>query len=142
MMLRSTHGFVSTRRGKFTVVTAIMTPVILGGMAVSVDFGVLAVARGQLHSMTDSAALAGAMQLATENRVRGANSLTTEMTNARTQAITFARLNQVLGATPVINDNPSNVTTGDVVIGYIDPSATYGSTMKTNSGNEAQFNSV
>ena len=65
------------RPGKVLVLFAVMLPVLMGGMALSIDFGMIATSRAQLQGLADSAALAGAMQLASENRVRGATDLAT-----------------------------------------------------------------
>ena len=78
----------------------LMLPVFIGFAALAVDTSMIAVARSQLSTAADSAALAGAQQLATENRVRGAPRSRTEITAANNQALAFAQKNTVLGATP------------------------------------------
>jgi Flp pilus assembly protein TadG len=60
----------------------LMLPVFIGFASLAVDTSMIAVARGQLSRAADAAALAGAQQLVTESRVRGATSLTTEITGA------------------------------------------------------------
>ena len=108
----------------------LMLPVFIGFASLAVDTAMIAVARGQLSTAADSAALAGAMALATENRVRGATTLTSEITAANNQALAFAQKNTVLGATPVLSTNLSNASNGEIVVGYIDlknPSSTLNS---------------
>src|SRR5215831_18933678 len=92
-------------RGTVAVLFATMLPVLIGFAALSVDTSLIAVARSQLSTAADAAALAGAMQLATENRVRGGTDLTAEITAANNQAVVFATTNHVLGAVPVISSN-------------------------------------
>lgn len=108
-------------RGKVLVMTAILIPAIMAFMALSVDVAVIATARAQLGTVTDAGALAGARKLADEMRVRGTTDLTSEMSNARTQAKTIGQDNKVLATTPVLQDNTNNSASGDIVIGYVDP---------------------
>jgi hypothetical protein len=119
----------------------LMLPVFIGFASLAVDTSMIAVARGQLNTASDSAALAGAMQLATENRVRGATTLTAEITGANTQAVTFAQDNSVLRGTPVISANTSNASGGQIMVGYLDPSNVH-STLNSSSSLTSQFNSV
>src|SRR5690242_1453009 len=119
---KSLRGLVpDSRRGKVLVMMAGLMPMLVGGVALSVDTAVLATARGQLQTVADSSALAGAMPLATEMRIRGATDLTTEMAAARAQALAMAPANKVLTAPAALSDNPSNAATGDVVVGYLNP---------------------
>src|SRR5438309_1532456 len=67
-------------RGAAAVVFAALLPAFIGFAALSVDTSVIAVARAQLGTAADAAALAGALQLATENRVRGGTNLSAEIT--------------------------------------------------------------
>src|SRR5262249_39651468 len=117
-------------RGKVLVMMGLLMPVLVGGVALGVDTAVVSQARAQLQTAADSAALAGAAQLVDENRVRGATDLSTEMSAARATAISFAGSNGVLNSATLVNDNPSNSSTGDVVIGYIDPND-HSSTLST-----------
>src|SRR5947208_668643 len=108
------------RRGAAAVMFGLMLPVFIGIVSLSVDTSMIAVARGQLSTAADSAALASAMALATENRVRGATTLTSEITTANNQALAFAQKNTVLGATPVLWTNVNNDSSGQIVVGYLD----------------------
>lgn len=107
------------RGGTVLVLFAVFLPLMLSFITLAVDTSVLAVARSQLSTTADAAALAGAMQLASENRLRGATDISTEMTAARSRAITLAGANKVLGQSAILLDNPSNGMTGDIVIGKL-----------------------
>jgi Flp pilus assembly protein TadG len=122
MKTLSRRGLGRFRAGKFLVLSALLLPVLLGTMALSVDYSVQAAAQAQLRTAADAAALAGAMKLTGDARLAYSTNLATQMTAARAQAATVATANPVLGATPVVLDNASNSTSGDVVIGYVDPS--------------------
>src|SRR5579864_6752034 len=121
MMRTKRRGTARKRLGKILVMTAILLPAMMAFMALSADLSVIAAGKAQLSTVSDAAALAGAMKLADERRVRGATDLTPEISAAQAQAKTIAQDNLVLNGVPVIKDNPSNATTGDVVVGYYDP---------------------
>lgn len=129
------------RRGIAAVMFGIMLPVFVGLTALAVDVSVIALARNQLSTAADAAALAGAMKLADENRVRGAVDLTTEITSANTQSVALAEDNKVLNQAPVVNEDLSNNGSGDILVGYIDPTKT-GAPLLTGSGYTSLYNSV
>ncbi len=107
--------------GKVIVLMAAMMPVMIGGVALSVDTAVLATAKGQLQTAADAAALAGAMQLASEARLTGSTDLSSEIRNARSNAIIYAWRNSTLGSGTILNANSGNDASGDIVIGYLAP---------------------
>jgi Flp pilus assembly protein TadG len=119
----------------------LLLPVFIGFVALAVDTSMIAVTRCQLSTAADSAALAGATQLATENRVRGATSLGAELTAANTQSIAFAQANKALGAIPVIYANSSNASAGQIVVGYLDLTNPQ-STLNSSPSLTSSFNSV
>jgi Flp pilus assembly protein TadG len=119
----------------------LMLPVFIGFVSLAVDISMIAVARAQLSTAADSAALAGAQQLATESRVRGATTLTPEITASNTEALAFAQDNKALGAIPVLSTNVANSSSGQIVVGYLDPSNS-SSTLDSSSSATSQFNSV
>ncbi len=133
----------STQRlGNAAIVFALLMPVFVGFTALSMDLGVVAVARGQLLTAADSAALAGAQQLADEYRLRGATNLSAEISAANVQAATFGQANNVLGQAPVIVQNSSNVSgVGDVLVGYLDPSNPKAA-LDTSAASTTRFNAV
>ena len=51
------------------ILFGVLLPVIIGGMALSVDTGMVGAARTQLQVAADAAALAGARELATDARI-------------------------------------------------------------------------
>ncbi len=132
---------VRTPRGKLLVMTAILMPVLTGCLAIAVDIAVVATARSALPNAAGAAALAGVMQLATENRVRGSSDLSSEMANAQTQAIQLASLNSTLGQSTILLNNISNASGGDVVVGYLNPSV-IGATLDTSTLSTRLYNSV
>jgi Flp pilus assembly protein TadG len=123
------------------VLTAVMAPVLFGAALVSTDTVVIVNAEAQMKTAADAAALAGAMALVDETRVRGSTNLTSLMSSARAKAISVATTNPVLEAKPVIQDNPSNSPSGDVVIGYLSPNDTTSLSPSTTSS-PTTFNSV
>ena len=129
------------RRGKILVLTAVMAPVLFGAALVSTDTVVIVNAEAQMKTAADAAALAGAMALVDETRVRGATDLTSLMSSARAKAISVATTNRVLEAVPVIQDNSSNSPSGDVVIGYLSPNDTTSPSPSTTSS-QSTFNAV
>jgi hypothetical protein len=116
-------------------------PVFVGLAALSVDLSVVAVAEGELSCAADAAALAGAMQLIDDYRTQGTSNLTNEISAANTYATQFAQANLVLGSAPVIIANPNNGSTGDIVVGYLDPN-NINATLDTSSGSASKYNAV
>jgi Flp pilus assembly protein TadG len=129
------------RRGGVAVISAVLLPVLIGFVALAVDVATIAVARSQLSTGADAAALAGAAQLATENRVQGGTSLTAEITASNNQSVAIGTANYVLGTAPVLNTNTSNTAGGQIMVGYLDPNNSK-STLDTSSGSTTLFNSV
>jgi Flp pilus assembly protein TadG len=109
-------------RGMAALLFGLLLPVLIGFVALSVDTAVIATARAQLSTAADSAALAGAQQLASEYRVRGITDLTTTIAAANAQSAAFATANHVLGHGVTLVQNPTNVAgVGDMIVGYLDP---------------------
>src|SRR5205085_10121002 len=81
----------------------------------------LGVAKSQLQSVADSAALAGANALATQQRLQMGVIQASDITNAQTQAIQFGNYNKVLGDGAVLLSNGTDTNTGteDLVVGYM-----------------------
>src|SRR5512135_2008465 len=103
-----------SRRGKILVLVATLLPVLMGLVALAVDTGVIGTARGQMQISTDSAALAGAMQLAL-NRT----STTTLIGRAQTSSLGMVASNGVLNQPLVVSSNPTNAPGGQIVVGYL-----------------------
>lgn len=128
-------------KGQVMIMTALLTPVLLGGALISSDTAVLVTARSQMQSMTDGAALAAAQQLISDTRLTGTTNITSLMTAARSNAISISAKNPVLNATPVMTDNPANSSTGQIVVGYLSPTD-YSSSAPSTTASRASFNSV
>jgi Flp pilus assembly protein TadG len=105
------------------VLTALLIVFILACVAFAVDLGYITVVRAQLQNAADSAALAGASQLTDPSLLGGTPNLSTAQTNAlsnaRTQAQSFAAGNYGGGASLTLDANTSNTADGDIVVGYI-----------------------
>lgn len=115
------HRLGRSRSGKFLIMGALLLPAMLGAVALSVDYGVHATAQAQLRTAADGAALAGAMKLADSSRLAYVSNLTTQIASAQSRATAVATANRALGRAPVVIDNPMNSASGDVVVGYVDP---------------------
>jgi len=98
---------------------ALMMAFMLTMVAFAVDVGFMHCARTDLQRSADAAAIAACWELRKAPSSQTANMTSTEVTNARTQAVSYAGLNKVLNATTAINSNTSNSTSGDVVVGYL-----------------------
>jgi Flp pilus assembly protein TadG len=86
MLARRTEGWFGARRaGTVTALTAVLLPVTIGVMALSLDGGLLFLMRRQAQSAADAASLAGAYAL-----YNGAN-----LSTAQTYAVTIAGLNGI-----------------------------------------------
>ena len=128
------------RRGIAALLFCIMLPLFIAFVALSVDLGVVAIADGQLRCAADAAALAGAMTLVDDYRLQGISNISTEVTAANAAAA-VAQANLVLGSAPVIVANTSNTTSGDVVVGYLDPN-NINATLNTSTATESTWNAV
>jgi Flp pilus assembly protein TadG len=108
-------------RGSVLPLVALMLPIAVGLLAFSVDTAVLGVAKAQLQSVSDSAALAGALALATSERLEMGSIAAGDVTNAQNQAVQFAHSNKVLGTGALLLSNAANTNTGteDIVVGYM-----------------------
>jgi Flp pilus assembly protein TadG len=130
------------RRGSAAVLFALLIPVFIGFVAFGTDVAVLAVARDQLSTTADAAALAGAQQLADENRVQGATNLTPEITAANLQAAAIGQANNVLGQAAIIVQNSSNTSgVGDILVGYLNPNNP-SATLDSSAASTPLYNSV
>src|SRR5258707_3125964 len=88
-------------------------------IAFAVDIGYMQLAKSQLQRTADSAAMAATWSLVQPATSTGTD-MTSEISLARSQAVSFAAKNNVLAvAAPVVDSNTSNSSTGDVVVGYL-----------------------
>ena len=111
------------RRGGVAVIFAALLPAFVGMIALSVDLAALSVAKGQIGTAADAAALAGARRLFTDNHLVAGADMTAEIAAAQSSATSIAAGNPILGASPVILANASNSAGGDIVVGYYNSSS-------------------
>lgn len=99
------------RRGSVTPLAAVTVPVMIGFVALSVDYGYVAVTKAQLQNAADSAALAGASAYFTNSGMRMSTEELTPL--ARSRAKAFATLNEAAGVGTVLTD-------ADILLGQHD----------------------
>ncbi|MEJ7637941.1 MAG: pilus assembly protein TadG-related protein [Singulisphaera sp.] len=135
-----------TRRhkGATIVIIAAMLPVVIGGLALSVDTAVIATARAQLSTAADAAALAGARKLADRRLVLNGIISGANVTSAHDEAIAAAGRNKVLGTSALLLTNASNANSGseDVVVGYISKPTDQAEAVSTSAANMPYANTV
>lgn len=101
------------RRGAVAALTAISLVALLGMAALAVDAGMLYVARTELQSAADAAALAAAWEMLDEERLHGDSAVLTIIDDARQTASEYAVLHKVLNAAVTVDPNE------DVSMGYL-----------------------
>jgi Flp pilus assembly protein TadG len=107
------------QRGAVLVLVAVMMAFMLTMVAFAVDVGFMHCAKTDLQRSADAAAIAACWELRKTPSATTPDMTSTEVTNARTQAVSYAGLNKVLNAATSVNSNTSNSTSGDVVVGYL-----------------------
>ncbi|MBI3469119.1 MAG: hypothetical protein HY000_39445 [Planctomycetes bacterium] len=111
----------ASRRGATVVLVAICVVALGGVLAFAVDIGYLCLARTQLQSAADAAALAGAANIADDGRLvnttSGNSLLPPPMDKIRTQAQRYSELNTALNRAVTLATNADNALDGDIVIG-------------------------
>lgn len=105
------------RRGAVTALTGLSITMLIGFVALAVDVGMLYNVRTELQRTADAGALGGAIELATDARIKaeqGSTSAWTEaMATARTKASAYASKNIVHREAPVVD------ASGDVQVGRL-----------------------
>jgi hypothetical protein len=91
--------------------------VMVAFVALSIDIGYLSMARTELQRTADSAAMASAWELLSEDHLRGPEYANLVRGRARVTAADFAQLNRVCGVAPTVDQNDGNSQSGDVLIG-------------------------
>lgn len=117
-MIRRIRLRPAERRGNVLVLTAVMMAGMITLLAFAVDLGYINIARTELQRAADAAAMAAAWELI-DNSVSSTVDLGAEISTARQVAANYAAKNKVTAAVPSIDQNASNSTSGDVVVGYI-----------------------
>ena len=121
MTCAQSRKFRRDRRGASLALVALLLPLLIGFMALSVDTAIVATARSQLRTTADAAALAGAVKLVDQYILYGSNNASSQISSAQAQARLVGQANTVLGQAPVLLDNSGNSATGDVLVGYVSP---------------------
>src|SRR5215207_6858198 len=123
----------STRKGTITVLAAIMSIVLVGMVAFSVDLGYVLSAKEELQRSADSSALAACWEYG--QRLSKGSSVSASAGYARVTAAQYASLNHVTNQPVSLDSNTSNNVDGDVVFGYIADFKNSASPFVTNSAN-------
>ena len=135
MKMRLNSDNCGSQSGMILVFMAFFLIVLMGFMALAVDIGVIATTQAQLKTVADSAALAGARQLASDRRISTTiTNLSPEINAAITQAIAAGNANKVMGS-------PATLTSSSINIGYL-PTVNPNPSTPLNSTNPLNFNSV
>jgi Flp pilus assembly protein TadG len=113
---------VARRRGTITPFFLLILIVLMGTLAIAVDYGFLSQTRVEMQNATDAAALAAAAGFVDDttllNSVAVAQNL---MAQSRTNAIQYGQLNRVAGQPLVLDPNLENFADGDILFGFIAP---------------------
>jgi Flp pilus assembly protein TadG len=107
------------RRGTVVVLLAVCLVLIVGMAALAIDLARVNLARAELQSAADSAALAGAGVLLNEGRLKGPEQLQLMFAQARATAAAYAARNPVMGQALSVDLNAANASDGEIVIGYL-----------------------
>ena len=140
MSAQDTIQGVSRRRGAVAVFVVVSLVTLLGFAALAVDVGRLYVARSELQSAADAAALAGAWELVNEDRLKGPGELQTVLNAVRQKVASVAGLNPSMGIGPLVDLNYDNSVDGDVVLGHLNQLTNMGEQISV--ANPAEFNTV
>ena len=105
---------IDRHRGTVMIFTVLVLLMLIGFVGLAVDWGYTYRTAQQLQIAADAAALAGAENLFLSH------------VSARSAAISLAAANNAAGKVVSLQDNPSNVSTGDIVLGTYDrPTRTF-----------------
>jgi Flp pilus assembly protein TadG len=132
-MKRKTLRNRRLRKGAISVLAAIMSIVLVGMVAFSVDLGYVLSAKEELQRSADSSALAACWEYG--QRLSKGNTSSVAAGYARTTAAQYASINGVTGHAMSVNSNSSNAASGDIVFGYISDFTNSASALQTNTTN-------
>jgi len=127
-----------TRKGTITVLAALLSIVMVGMVAFSVDVGYILSAKEELQRTADASALAACWEYGQKLSKGYGNSDAASF--GRLTAVQYAALNHVTGSAVAVGANSANDPAGDIVFGYIDDFTDSQSAFQTNSPNG--FNAV
>lgn len=132
-MKRAQRTLKRKRTGAIAVLTAILSIVLVGMVAFSVDLGYVLSAKEELQRSADAAALAACWEYG--QKLAKGNSSSVATASARTTAANYAALNKVTGNAMLVDPNSSNNPDGDIVFGYVSDFYNSQSPFQTNSAN-------
>jgi Flp pilus assembly protein TadG len=121
------------RKGAITVLAALLSIVMVGMVAFSVDLGYVLSAKEELQRSADATALATCWEYG--QKMAKGNTSDVATISARSAAASYAAMNEVTGHPMTLNVNSSNDPNGDVVFGYISDFKNSQSQFQTNSTN-------
>ncbi|HXK93750.1 MAG TPA: pilus assembly protein [bacterium] len=127
-------------KGGILVLFAVCLTLFFMFLAMAVDYGLIFLAKSELQAAADSAALAGAAQLADEDYLVGTPNLANDLTAARDYSEEFAAYNTVIKENLVLERNEENMENGGIVIGFLDNPMDLQDTLETQ--NQTHYNTV
>jgi Flp pilus assembly protein TadG len=116
-MRRKRNHARQARRGAITVLAALLSIVLIGMVAFSVDIGYVLSAKEELQRCADASALATCWEFG--QKLSDGNAASESASYARSTAASYAALNHVTGNAMTLDTNSGNDPGGDVVFGYI-----------------------
>lgn len=120
-MKRTLCGSVGyRRRAAVAVGVAVGGTVLVGFTALAIDVSLLHNVRMEAQRSADSGALAGAYKLLGDDRVRGADGMSTIIAQVREDASSLSESNRVYDGAPQVNLNTGNTAGGDIVLGRLE----------------------
>lgn len=111
------------RRAVAAVQVGVMTVVLLGFAALTVDLGAMYNARADLQHTADAAALAGASAYVTDEMMQIRMNTGDASTLAYVTGLAATRVNEFAGRNPTIGLSTSAVASGDIKTGWINLSS-------------------
>jgi Flp pilus assembly protein TadG len=105
------------RKGTITVLAAILSIVLIGMVAFSVDIGYVLSAKEELQRTADASAMAACWEFG--KSLSSGSSESAAAAAARSTAAQYASLNHVTGSGMTLDTNSSNDPDGGIVFGYI-----------------------
>jgi Flp pilus assembly protein TadG len=112
------RGSAAHRRGAISVLAAFMSVMILGMVAFAVDIGYILSNKQELQRTADAAAMAACWEYS--KKMSQGNTPAEAMVYGRSTAAQYAGSNPIGGVNPLIDQNSSNSTAGDLVFGQVD----------------------
>jgi Flp pilus assembly protein TadG len=105
------------RRGTISILAALLTIVLIGMVAFSVDVGYVLTAKEEMQRTADAAALATCWEYG--KQLAEGQSAENAASTARSTAVDYASYNAVTNSPMYVNSNATNSASGDVVFGYV-----------------------